>query len=66
MLQMFYSLEVTPTSTVRYMMKHNHLCPCLQENLRFPSLEAMLLHIISAAQTIGVLAEGMQLVYCWK
>lgn len=27
-------------------------------------LETVLLHIISAAQTIGVLAEGMQLAYC--
>lgn len=35
MLQMFYSAEVIPSSTVWYMIKHHHLCLCLQENLPF-------------------------------
>lgn len=36
MLQMFYSVEVIPSSALWCMIKHHHLCLCLQENL--PSL----------------------------
>lgn len=36
MLQMFYSVEVIPSSAMWCMIKHHHLCLCLQENL--PSL----------------------------
>lgn len=61
MLQMFYSVEVIPSSTIISVSAFKRICLSC-----FPSLEAMLLHIISAARTTAVLAERMQLACCWK